>query len=216
MDDQTTPQKPAPKAAQKVAPSLDQPPAPVIRPVPTPTPAEVDPLPDDSAYEGSVENDKSAHYRAPQAHTSSSWIQGPGATTLLAEAGHSLIQVALLRGEPEKVEFIRALALPVVKTVLIWPTDEEDLQKIPVTWRGGQASFNISEVLIRAKLQVESGRRHRYTVRLAKETKYGPALAIEMRFLEDIRIIQKGGSKDKANGKQGETSDTDDIDLNEE
>lgn len=211
MDDQTKPQKP-PKAAETVAPALHTTP-----PAPKPAPVEVDPLLDDSAYEGSVENDKSAHYRAPQAHTSSSWIQGPGATQLLAEASHSLTQVAVLRDGTEKVEFIRALALPAVKTVLIWPTNEEDLQKIPVAWRDGRASFNLSEVLIRAKMQVETNRRHKYSVRLAKETKVGPALAIEMRFLEDLRIVQRGGSKEtaKANGKQGETSDAD-IDLDEE
>lgn len=212
MDDQTTAPAPAPEAAEKVAPSIELAPA----PRPTSAPAPSAELLDDATWEGSVENDKTAHYRTSSTHTASAWIQGPGAVTLLAEAGRDLNEVSALRGIPvTRVEFVRTRALPAIKSLLIWPTDEADPNKIPVTWRDGHASFNASDVLVRGKIPVESGRKKRFEVSIAKETKVGPALKIDMRYLMDLRIIDKGSSSAKGKGKKAETSNAD-VDLSVE
>lgn len=217
MDDPFKPLNPAPQAADDVAPALD--PIPLPKPAFAPAnaaPEPTDELMSDAAYEGAVENDKAAHYRPSYSHISSAWVQSPGAITLLAEASHDLNTVAALRSTPAtRVAFVRALALPAIKTLLIWPTDEKDPQKIEVSWRGGHASFSASEVLIRAKIPVESRRRKRFEVRIAKETKVGPALAIDMRYLVDLRVTQKGKSTAKGKGKQGEHS-KEELNLDEE
>jgi hypothetical protein len=204
MEDQTKPKKTAPDPKAAAAPSVQPTPAPRPAPLPEPNTFSLD----DSAFEGAVGNDKTAHYRPTTAHLSSSWVRGPGAVTLLVEAGHDLNHVSALRGAPvSQVEFVRVLALPAVKSLLIWPTTEEDLNKIPVTWRNGQAHFNASAVLIRAKIPVESGRKKRFEVHVLKDSKVGPALAIDMRYSLDLRIMKSAGSdKETRSGSPADDS----------
>lgn len=157
-------------------------------------------LPDD-AFADAVAHDPTVHHKPKTAHHSCAWVQGPGAVTLLAEARRDLLQVSALRQEPAtEIAFVRVLALPSAKTLLVWPTTEKN-GAIEVTWEDGTAHFVASSTLISARMPVESGTRDRYNVHVVKTSKVGPALAIDMRYDLETKLLSK--RKPAAKGKAG-------------
>lgn len=157
----------------------------------------------DEAFKDAVATDPTLRLKAKNAHYSSAWIKGPGAVTLLVEAGHDLCEVSELRGEPAtEIPFVRILVLPSVKTILVWPTHETDLQKVEVTWKDGVAKFLASDELRAAKIPVESGKKVRYNVHVLKQSKVGPALAIDMRDELETKILPKRKSYSRAKRKK--------------
>jgi hypothetical protein len=162
-----------------------------------PEPSEFN-IPDD-AFDGAVANDPTVHHKAKNAHYSSAWVKGPGSVTLLAEGARDLRQVSELRGEPvTEIAFVRLLVLPSAKTLLVWPSHEKDPLAVQVKWQDGVAKFVASTALRSAKIPVTSGQRNRYTLHVLKESKVGPALAIDMRYELETRILPKPKAKAKA------------------
>lgn len=205
MDDQTKPRK----AAQAAAPAID--------PVPRVTPSTHEFVVPDDAFNTAIYSNPNTPAKSVNAHNSSAWIQGPGAIQLLVEASKDLLQVAGLREKKVKqVRFVKLVILEAIKTILVIPAFKKDTHTLEVTWKKGQASFNASDDLINADLQVESGRRERFQVHVVPTTKVGPALAIDMNAIVDVRNVTKRSSAAKGKGKQGETPDDDDLDLDEE
>lgn len=224
MEEETKPQKPAPKAAEKVAPSLETPQIPPVQTVPAapfiPTASVVPTVqPDeftipDEAYADMIVSDPTAHAKSTTAHHSSAWGRGPGAFQLLVEATNDLLDVSALRGKRlSKIEYVRLHILTSIKTVLVVPSTKKDPAALEVAWRKGQAFFNASDDLIRAGIAIESGRKERYRVHVLKESKVGPALAIDMKAIVDVKNFS---TKKKGKGKNETSDDEDDIDLDEE
>lgn len=157
----------------------------------------------DEAFVDAVENDPTVHHKATNAHYSSAWIQGPGAVHLLAEAARDLLAVSALRGEPTtQIAFVRLLALSSAKTLLIWPTDDKDVNGVKVTWKDGTAEFSATNVLRSAKIPVESKKKNRYKVHVVKQSKAGPVLAIDMRFELETKHVPKQRSYSRKKGKK--------------
>lgn len=155
------------------------------------------------AFKSVVEYDPTEHHKATNAHFSSGWIQGPGAVTLLAEAGHDLRTVAALRGEPTtEIAFVRLVALTMSQTLLVWPTHDKDVKKVKVNWNDGSPEFNASAILRSAKMPVESKKKHRYNVYVMKETEFGPVLAIDMRFELETKLVPKQKTYSRAKAKK--------------
>jgi hypothetical protein len=153
----------------------------------------------DEAFEGAVAHDPTAHLKAKNAHYSSAWIKGPGAVELLAEAGRDLFMVSALRGAiVTEIAFVHLLALPAVRALLLWPSNEKDLEAVQVVWRDGAAFFTASSVLRAAKIPVESGHRNRYQVQVTQSAKSGHALMVDMRYELESKVLPKRNRRAKA------------------
>lgn len=181
-------------------------------PLPAPVPAQTSPVEftlSDEAFNDAVGTDPNLHLKAKNAHYSSAWIKGPGAVTLLVEAARDLCQVSEMRGEPAtEIPFVRILVLPSTRTLLVWPTDDKDLQRIEVTWKEGVAKFLASDELRAAKIPVESGKKVRYNVHVLKQSKVGPALAIDMRVELETKLLPKKKSYSRAKSKKKAAKET--------
>lgn len=181
---------------------------PVPKPAPVAAPAIEFTL-SDEAFNDAVATNHALHLKAKNAHYSSGWIKGPGAVTLLVEAGRDLCQVSELRGEPAtEIPFVRILVLPGAKTILVWPTHEKDLQKVEVTWKQGVAKFLASDELRAAQIPVESGKKVRYNVHVVTQSKVGPVLAIDMSHELETKLLPKRKSYRKAKSQKKVAQET--------
>lgn len=149
-------------------------------------------IPDEAFDDAILSNRAGRRAKRGRAHHSSAWITGPGSVLLLVEAGRDLIDISTARGEPRnRVDYVNVAVLPSVKTLIVWPTHEKDLQRDEVTWRDGTATFLASDLLLDAKLQVESGKSIRFPVYQVLESKYGPVLAIDMRLELQVKDLAR-------------------------
>lgn len=147
----------------------------------------------DEAFEDAVVADRGARpAKRGKALHSCAWITGPGSVQLLVEAGRDLIDIATARGQPQnRVNYVNFTFLPSIRSLVIWPTHEKDLQREEVTWRDGTASFVASEILLKAHYQVDSGKAIRFPVHQVLQSKYGPVLAINMGIKLQVKDLAK-------------------------
>jgi alkanesulfonate monooxygenase SsuD/methylene tetrahydromethanopterin reductase-like flavin-dependent oxidoreductase (luciferase family) len=132
------------------------------------------------------------------AHHPSAWIQGPGMVELLAEASRLLITATELKGQlDEQLAFVRVTALRKKRCLVVAPTTEADLKKVPVRWRESKAHFLASAVLLAAGFPVETGYKKRFEVHLIKTSKKGPILVIDLRRDLDVTVLPKRKRKPK-------------------
>lgn len=170
-------------------------------------PDEIYSIPDEAFDDAIMANRAGRRPKRGKAHESSAWITGPGSVLLLVEAARDLIEISAARGEPRnRVNYVRFAVLPSIKALVVWPTGDKDPQGEEVTWRDGTAAFLASDLLLDAKLQVESGKSIRFPVRQVSQSKYGPILSIDMRHQLQVKDLaaRKRRRKRRQGGQEGQ------------
>lgn len=206
-----------PKARKKTAASKESTPpqvapsASLVGPVET-KPAE-EPIPttwDDAGeglviskadLEGAVHSSESRTIKHWSALPPGAWIQGPGLTDLLAE-GIKLMQGATrAAGTPIKeIKAVYAMALPKVQMVLVKAVKEGTADSVKARREGkGPLTFNLSDLLRDAQMEVTSGYREFYPVKKVSESPIGPCIGIMMAKAIRTRRV---GEKDEEDEKK--------------
>lgn len=132
-------------------------------------------------FEGAVGHDENRILRAHNAKRPSAWVQGPGVTEVLVEAGKYLRWAAERAGTPmSQIKAVVVKALPLRNQVLVVPAPEGAPGSIRTRNDSGALVFNISDILRDAKMQVAPGVRHLFPVKKVAKSPIGPGIAINM------------------------------------
>lgn len=156
----------------------------------------------DADFEDAIGHDADRDIRAWNAKTPCSWIEGPGAVELLIQAYKLLLGASAAAGYNQKeIHWVIPKVLPASGLLLVAPGKEGMKDAIPAKKIGkGPLTFNVSEELRLAEMEVVSGYRELYAVEKVASSPIGPAIAIKLsKPLESREVSEK---KKKEDGKE--------------
>jgi hypothetical protein len=145
----------------------------------------------------SVGHSETRTLKRTNARQPSSWVQGPGAFSVLIEGIKLLKGAAKAAGKPmSEIKAVIVKALPKHDVVLVAPAKEGAPGAIPARRKGkGPLKFTASEILLDAGMAVTSGYRELYPVKKVASSPIGPCVAISM--VKPIVARKVGGKKEE-------------------
>lgn len=150
-------------------------------------------------FEDAIGHDADRVLRAKNAKTASAWIEGPGSVDLLIEGYKLLLGAsAAAKLNQKEIHWVVPKVLPKRGMLLVAPAKEETPGAIPAKRVGkGPLSFNVSEMLRLAEMEVVSGYMELYPVEKVATSPIGPAIAIKLGKPLESKVVDKKKEEQK-------------------
>lgn len=132
------------------------------------------------------------------------WVISPGRIYLFAAVEKALLLIARQRGwEVQRIEFIRVGNIEGDSRLFVFPTDEEDPERVPLQRYGRRLEANLSDDLEEWDLALPQFHQRRFDLFLAGkgESPLGPALYLDLNKPLESKVVDREQQRRKRKAK---------------
>jgi hypothetical protein len=135
--------------------------------------------------------------------TGTAWMHSPAMLELLAVASRNLLAVARARGmDVGQVQYVRGARVAGQEEIYIYPTGENDPDRIEVKMPNGNPHINLRSLLAETQRLLPPNHRVRYDINVSGADKaIKDALVLDLNLERDHRITDRS-KKSKSAGKK--------------
>jgi len=139
-----------------------------------------------------ITNQLSNTYQKSTQNDPGGWLHSAARLQMFSRADEDLTRASELRGRVVKrVRKVRVAMVEGSKIVWVYPTEDEDVDGIPVRRYKSSVWVNLVTLLGPAKLTVRPGSRELYPLQLVENSPVGPALEMDL-----SRMVERRNKKD--------------------